>query len=107
MKKIIAMVLVLVTLMSLGMAHAELGRITDWRVEKNEDGMHQYFVSYETQTGASHEFEATYDEFCLAVETLAKERNEEVRKQELAEKHRKQSWLANTAAWLSFWNPND
>ena len=106
MKKIL-IALVLILTLSLGMAHAELGRVVSWRIGNDENGTPVYFVSYEMETGASHEFPASYDEFYSAVEIVAARRNEEAKKEERAKKRRNRTWLQNAWHDLSFWNKDD
>ncbi len=105
MKKILTLVLILT--MGLGMAHAELGRVTGWRVDKDSDGMPVYFVSYEMETGFSHEFPASYEEFTTAVEIISQRQNEARKEEERAEKRRNRTWISNAWHDLSFWNPDD
>lgn len=83
MKKILTVLVILVTLTaSLVMAHAEVASAKSWRIALNGAGKYEYFVTYVTSAGTSQEFKVPETEFNLAVEEIAKVKNEELRKAE-------------------------
>lgn len=84
MKKIIATVLMMVilTLSAVVCAHAEAASAKSWRIALNGAGKYEYFVTYVTSAGTSQEFKVPEEEFNLAVEEIAKVKNEELKKAE-------------------------
>ena len=83
MKKIIAIaMLVALILSAVVCAHAEEVCAKAWRIALNGAGKYEYFVTYVTSAGTSQEFKVPESEFNLAVEEIAKVKNEEMRKAE-------------------------
>lgn len=103
MKKVIAIVVVMLVLVMSLTAQAKEGiHPVSWRVEGNKDSGVKYYVTY--RIGESeHEFSVPENDFNLAVEEIAKVEN----KIRLKERNAQKNWFQKTITWLSFWNPND
>ena len=105
MFKTIAMMMKVVTLvLSLTVvAQAEL-QVANWRVEATEDGSAAYYVTYASESGVSHEYLVTEDEFYAAVEEYAAARNQT---EDGEENVSARPWTASVLSAVTFWNPND
>lgn len=84
-------------------AQAEL-QVANWRVEATEDGGAAYFVTYVSETGDSHEYSVSEDEFYAAVEEYAAARNQP---EETDSQGEPRPWIASAISAVTFWNPDD
>lgn len=98
MLKVVSLVLCLTVT-----AQAEL-LVTNWRVEATEDGSAAYYVTYASESGVSHEYLVTEDEFYAAVEEYAAARKQT---EDGEEDVSARPWTASVLSAVTFWNPND
>lgn len=104
MKKVIIAVILLVMALTMISAYGE-ARVNNWRIELDQNGNQVYYVTYMTELGSVKEFQVTETEFKLAVMKSVELENAE--KESEKKKTTKRTLIADVAAWLSFWNPND
>lgn len=107
MKKILA-VLIMVIILTMGIiAQAEEAYVKAWRITLDKAGRYVYHVTYLTSSGTSKEFEVSESEFNLAVEELAKIKNAEQKKAEKeAKKAEKKGGLFGTGLFAKENNEN-
>lgn len=107
MKKIIAMVLVLMAITAAMTAVAEAS-VKSWRIGTDESGKPTYFVTYTTELGTEQEFQVQEAEFSSAVEKIVEKNKEDQRRKEVeAYQANRGGWIKDVGAWISFWNPDD